>query len=343
MFSLDSPEVEDFLTKWFANGIFQFGQYRNKEAYNLEEYKKFILECKENKEPAFSSVSPRARIERIFWEFDFDSKVEGEKFTYKSTLLDPLWDEIMTLYLRIKEKGGKPLIVYSGNRGFHLWVYAFSTQIPEYSGEWEDTGEIFYKMLHKDILGDQKGYKYYDKAPTNVNSLARIPFSYHQKSGNQVIPLTPLRYPFMPKLEDFISCPLFPTYVSDVEVLACRKAAGKHEKLTRPPSKYNNEIKIRPCIWDAMIREPSHYARLAFVMDAIYAGIPDEDIHALMKSFKGTDDYNYSLTQYQIEYQREKIKEGMKPPTNETLIEWGILKELPKPSPNPWIKEKKKA
>lgn len=336
MYSLNSPEVGDFLTKWFANGTYQFGQKRNKTASNLEEYIGFIEDCKKTKEPAFQSVSPQARIEKVFWEFDAD--IKSTEFNYNSPLLDQVWDEVMTLFLRIRERGGMPLILYSGNRGFHVWVYAYSTEIPEYMGTSEESGKELYKLLHTDILGDAKNYKYYDKLPSHVNALARIPFSYHQKTKNQVIPLTPLRYPYMPKVEDFISRPLDIKYVEDIEIKSLHKVVGRHESPTRPTSKYEGEYKIRPCIIDAMKREPSHYTRLAFVMDAICSGLPDEDIHALLKSFSGTDDYNYYATQYQIQYQRDRVKDGFRPPTNETLVEWGILKELPKPTPNPWKK-----
>jgi hypothetical protein len=330
--------VGDFLSKWFANGTYQFGQKRNKTATNLMEYLIFIDECKKNNEPAFQSVSPNSRIEKIFWEFD--SKLESREFTYNSPLLDDVWDEAITLYLKIKENGGKPIIFYSGNRGFHVWVYAFSTQIPVFQESSEGVRKELYKIIHKEILGDQKLYKLYDRLPSHVNSEARIPFSYHQKSGNQVIPLTALRYPFMPKIEDFISVPLNPDYVDACWDKALNKDIGRKEK-PKYEGKFNSELKIRQCVTDAMKREPSHYARLAFVMDAIYSGVLDEDIHALLKSFGNVEDYNYYSTQYQIEYQRDRAKEGMKPPTNETLVEWGILKEVPKPAPDPWRDEKK--
>jgi hypothetical protein len=341
MYDLDSPDVEDFLTKWFANGKFQFGQKRNKTALNLAEYKAFILNCKKNKEPAFSSVSPKARIERIFWEFDSD--IELNDFKYDSPLLDAVWDEAMLLHSRIEAKGGNPLIVYSGNRGFHVWVYAFSTEIPEFPDIWEDTGKAVYKRIQTDVLGDPKDFKFYDKMPTNVNSLARIPFSCHQKSiwGNQVVPLTKSREPFMPKVEDYISHPLDHDFVyNDMNDILHLDKKIEQEKYFRGNIEYQHNSNIRGCILEAMALEPTHYTRLAFVMDAIYAGLADDDIHALMKAFTKGDDYNRGLTQYQIDYQRERVKSGMKPPTNETLVEWGILKELPKPAPDPWRDKK---
>lgn len=333
MYSLDTPEIRDFLTKWFANGRFEFGLKRYETAENLDEYIAFINKCKMNKEPAFHSVSPRGVVEKLFWEFDA-AKKEGN-YTYSSASLDEVWEDVMTLYINIKELGAKPLIFYSGNRGFHVWAYVYSTEFPSYPPEWEKEGRELYKLLHTNILGDIDNYKFYDRTPSSVNSMARIPFSYHQKTGNQVIPLTPLRYPYIPLLDDFIAYPLNPEYVITTERQARANIKRRESESLLPKRGLTTSI-IRPCILEAMKTAPSHYSRLAFVMDAIYSGLSDEDIHALLKTYTASDDYNYFATQYQLEYQRGRAKEGYRPPTNETLIAWGILKEIPKPKPHPW-------
>ena len=85
MFNLDAPEVEIFLSKWFQNGEFQWGQYRfYHHPEDLEGYKQYIKESFLEGMPAFHSVAPRLKIERLFWEFD--TKIEAEKFAYDSPL-----------------------------------------------------------------------------------------------------------------------------------------------------------------------------------------------------------------------------------------------------------------
>ena len=145
MFSLDDPDVERFLTFWFANGEHQFGRLRDQKCSTLEEYKKFIKVCYLQGKPAFHSVQPKLKIEKLFWEFD--TKIEGKKFTYDSPLLDGVWEQALKVADKVKEKNGNPLLVYSGNRGFHVWVYVQSEEVLSFEVEEAPFGKKLYKRF----------------------------------------------------------------------------------------------------------------------------------------------------------------------------------------------------
>jgi hypothetical protein len=211
MFNLSDPKVEYFLTFWFAAGEHQFGRLRDQKYDTLEEYVKFIKMCYLQRKPAFHSVQPKLKIEKLFWEFD--TKIEGHKFTYDSPLLDGVWEQALRVAEKAKEKGAKPLIVYSGNRGFHVWVYVQSEEVMTFEVEEARLGKRFYKNLLYDVIGDKDNYPNLDTVPSHVNALARIPYSFHQKSGNQCVPLTEAREPYKADLTEFVSQPLDYDYV----------------------------------------------------------------------------------------------------------------------------------
>ncbi len=326
MFSLDDPKVESFLSKWFQNGEFQWGQYRYyHHPEGLEEYKQYIKESFLEGEPAFHSVAPRLKIERLFWEFD--TKFESKKFSYDSSLLDDIWNQAIKLALKIAEHGGMPLLTYSGNRGFHCWVYARDTPF-EFSPDQEIFAKNFYKGLLFDIMENPDEYPDFDRHPTSLNSMARVPFSFHQKSGNQVVPLTMEREPYIPNLDDFINSSLDPSFLLqtfNALILKNEKRKSKREKTFKNTG-------IRSCIITAVMeskdKKVPHNVRLAWILDAIFADYSDEDMHVFFKST--TNDYVYDRAQYQINYQRAAVDNGMLPVNTETLKRWGIYKDSAK-------------
>jgi len=311
MYSLDNPDVKLFLADWFSGGKYQFGQYRNKHPSNLEQYIKFIKTSYLKGEPAFQSVQPMATLEKCFWEFD--TKLDIEDINYDCSELDYIWLQTLKICKNIEDLGAKPLIIYSGRRGFHVWVY--TCNIP-YNKQNERKGRMLYKEMVFNILEDDK-FPDIDTLPMHVNALARIPFSFHQKSGNQVVPLTKDRKPFIPNLKEYREKHISKEYMNKMAIIVDEKL-----KNLSKPGKFVN-WKIRDCIMNAFLNNKSHYANLAFVLDAIYAGKSDKEIHGMFTVVEG-ENYDYAKTQYQIDYQRERVQEGVKPPNTETLERWGI-------------------
>ena len=322
MFSLDDPKVEVFLSKWFQNGEFQWGQYRYyHHPKDLDGYKQYIKESFLESMPAFHSIAPRLKIERLFWEFD--AEIEEKKYSYDSPLLNDVWAQTLKLAFKIAEHGGKPLLIYSGNRGFHCWVYTRNVPF-EFVPEQERFAKNFYKTLLFNIMGDLDEYPDFDRHPTSLNSMGRVPFSFHQKSGNQVVPLTTERESYIPNLDDFVNNPLDPSFLLQTFNAVMLKNEGRN---SRKVKNFKN-IGIRPCIIDAVIgsgdKKVPHNVRLAWILDAIFANYSDDDIHEFFKS--ATDDYAHDRVQYQINYQRAAVDNGMLPVNTETLKRWGIYK-----------------
>jgi len=135
MFPLRDLKVSQFLEQWFSDGEHQFGQQRSHYFDNIDDYISFIKYCYTSKKPCFHSVSPKMRLSKMFWEFDHDDK--NANVTHSSQHFDIVWEQVKRLVLRISLKGAKPLITYSGNRGFHVWVYIKSEPINFESEEQE--------------------------------------------------------------------------------------------------------------------------------------------------------------------------------------------------------------
>jgi len=161
------------------------------------------------------------------------------------------------------------------------------------------------------------------KRVTHINALARVPFSYHQRTKHQVIPLTLDRKPYIPDLQEFMDSPFTRKYKNKCMTEALIKTKRSHTQLKVKIG----DFKVRKPIIDAMSRNPDHNVRLAYIFDAIYAGMSDNEIHSAFKQYCPSD-YDQYKTQYQLEYQRNSIKEeGIKPFSRETLIRLGIVKE----------------
>ena len=323
-YDLDSEYVKDFLKEWFNGGNRQLGIKRDIHTDDFNVIMRYIKQCVLKGEPAFHSIQAQRTITKIFWEFDFDTKFEGVK--YNSPELIPVWDEAMRLVKRLKKAGATPLITYSGNRGYHVWVY-IEDKIGTFTAKTENVGRTLYKALVYQFLGDRDTYKYFDRVPTNVNTMARIPFSYHQKTGNQVIPLDENRNPYYPKVSDIKDNALPVEFAKTKLPGIIREIARLNALRESMKDKPKGESKVRPYVLEAMYDpKATHNTRLAFVMDAIYADYSDEDIHKIFE--ETVEHYDYDKTQYNIDYQRRRAEEGMRPTTNKTLSEWGI--KIPK-------------
>jgi len=329
-FSLNDEKVKNFLQDWFILGEHQFGKYRNQVYRDLDGYIEFIKKCREEKIPAFTSIQPVLKVTNLFFEFDYN--IDMDNYSYDMSELDGVWIETLILVKKLKKLGAKPLIFYSGRRGYHVYAYVFNQK---FKAELELRVRKFYKDMIFGIIGDGKLFPNFDKLPTHINALSRMPFSYHQKTGNQVVPLTENRKPYIPDVFNDYRC--YPINESWVYALLENRVYNfgeeEEDKNKNKPEDFKN-FKIRSCIQKQMLINPDHYQRLAFLMDAIYAGMPDEGIHDFFRMT--CDDYNKRKTQYQINYSRRKAKQGIRPCTCEKLKEWGICDNSCKKSNIPW-------
>jgi hypothetical protein len=327
-YSLDNPAVEKFLTEWYSFGNHQFGQFRNKHFDTLAGYKKYIMESYADKKPAFSSVQPQLKITNIFYEFDAD--IDADEYRYDMPELDEVWNQTLMLSQMIKNKGGNPIILYSGRRGYHIYGRVFNRK---FKADDEDRVREFYKKILFGVMIAPDMFPDFDRLPTHINALSRMPFSYHQKTGKQVVPLTMSREPYIPVLyKEFVNMPLDGKWV--MEQLS--NTVYNPEKRKETSEIDFGNFNIRPCIVEEMMLNSEHNTRLAYVLDAIYAGVKDEEMHQFFDKY--CEDYKRNLTQYHFDDARKNVKtRRVKPCSCNTLKRWGICKnQCKKTSANPW-------
>jgi len=319
-FALDNKNVEFFLEEWFADGEHQFGQYRNQSYNNTEEYKLFITKCRAGGEPCFHSIQPMLKITKLFYEFDTKEEIESPR--YDSPELDVVWVQTLILAKTIEKNGMTPLIFYSGRRGYHVYAYVGEMS---FKPENEKMARKAYKKLLFGLITDFDLYPDIDRLPTHINALSRVPFSFHQKTGNQIIPINMSRKPYMPDILNFKTPPKSTSYL--INMLSESVIRNKTSK-----PKQIGDWTIRECVLNAQ-KTGAHYGRLAFLSEAIWSGMSDENIH---ESFLFFEDYDEYKTQYQINCSRRKFEDGLRPPSCATLKQWGICDESCMKVKSPW-------
>jgi hypothetical protein len=317
MIDINNPDVAKFLDQWLK-GNRQFGKKRNHSPRSLSEYIDFIEMCKDEGLDAFVSINDtRAIIDKVFWDFDIhkDSDTIPEDPRYNSPEFDAIWRETLILNERIKSLGVKPLIVFSGSKGYHVWI---CTNLMKFNKGNAPRGKKLYKQIHLDILGDLEYYPHYDNHPKAVSGLARIPFSFHPITGRQVLPLTENREPYIPDYSEFDEKKLQNEFILDVW-----NTIPKNQN--RYKINYSNKHwQIRTCLLEGMkVENPSHKVRLGFVTEAIVKGMSDEQIHTY---FEGGSNYDYDKTQGFIEGQREYVADGGLPYNTKTLKDYKICR-----------------
>lgn len=120
-----------------------------------------------------------SRCDRL--AFDIDCK----------TNLTIAHNEVIQLYHYIKEEyGGEPLLIFSGQKGFHLYMYFTEIQVDwKYIRQFQEdiVNKLELEFVDPAILGD-------------ASRVLRLPFSTHQSASRACIPVNP-----QTSLEDIIS------------------------------------------------------------------------------------------------------------------------------------------
>jgi hypothetical protein len=314
---------EDFWRAWF-------GFHAGREAGNphrifLENANDLIPHVNEwdvKRKPCFLSVQPyRARdqvygLDKLF--FDFDSKEETPN-------LDKAWKETRHFVNALKWFYGlMSLTVFSGRRGFHVYVWLW--QVVEFKRSQETRAKAIYTRLQEKLL---KGLKYETLDPEvlgDIKRLARVPYTTHEKSGLLCEPITQNRQSLLvlpPALEGYrkhgIQEELFRKVTEEVKL---KQKIEECRKRRRSSIRLPTDSHIRPCIIKALQTdldgEYGHLMRLAIAVEYLNNGYTVDQVVAL---FQTQGDFDARKTRAMVEHAK---KRGYKPRKRETLQKYGF-------------------
>ena len=267
----------------------------------------FIEECAENKVPAFISVQPEKDkafplgIEKVFFDFDYCKKSDslGEAEIQKRKL--ELRDEVKYFLKQLGTLNIKPLVVRT-RRGYH--VHVFFDSVYEINRELEFWKQV-YRQLQLALLKDHD-YRFIDYAVVgDINRMCRIPFSIHEKSGEECIVVNG-------QLEEdkVRSVEYFKLYgLKQKDILAAMDKAHEFRKaLKEKRIKYisrnlvfESSDGIRPCFVKALNSgEMCHQQRLALLQEAYSLGFHSPE--SIIDIFSCLNDFDDSITRYQVNW-----------------------------------------
>lgn len=262
----------------------------------LEFYKYTVLEsvsCYISVNP-FSDLKTISGVEKIY--FDFDSKESMDKAYKEFRLVNHSFSN---------EYGIDTLNVFSGNKGYNLYVY-----LPEFKIAPADT-KIFTRKLMDILLEpfiDEKGkiiFDYFDVGCTKDPSrISRTPFSVHPKSQRQckVIHTT---NPLQTLKDAKRNC--LPMDIVKKALFETEKVKIRNEFIKREPRSsgkgWRQTSRVRPCIIEAL-NNPSvrdgvdHQNRIAYVIDAQHANL---SVDKMVSAISSRYDFDPELTREVVE------------------------------------------
>jgi len=300
-----TPQINTFLREWFGihggREIFQPTPKDRVFIEKAEDLASYLEVCRSLEAPAWMSVQPYQErdvifgLEKLFFDFDCETDLEkawSDAYDFASKL--------------IKYYGIKPLLVFSGQKGYHLYVFLWSTV--QFQVHRQETAKEIYSRLQEKLL---KGlvYETLDRQVIgDIKRLARIPYSIHEKTGQTCQPLTLDRQPLWLGPNDLDVLRKHGIYREFFEKV-CKEAGAKKKVKARHEFKHLSLNKpastIRPCIENAVTHpldeKQGHLMRLAVAREYLNAGFQTDDVVAL---FKNQLDFDAEKSRYYVEYAR---------------------------------------
>jgi hypothetical protein len=290
-----------FFEEWFGahagREIFYAEQKTREFIEKSGELIQYVQDRNKNGQPAYASVQPyQARdqpfgLEKLF--FDFDCEENTEKAWKEAAS----FSEALIQYYKVL-----PFVTFSGNKGYHVYVFLSST-VPFSPSRLGIIKEV-YGLVQEKIL---KGFKFETLDPAvlgDIKRLARVPFSVHEKTGKVCCPVSLSHQFITPRsLEIYRDFGLNPSVLKTVsDELETEKNWRKASPRKKTPFKLKDSENIRPCIKNAvslhMERGEGHLMRLAVAIEHLCMGASTDQIVEL---FRGQSDFNESKTRYFVE------------------------------------------
>jgi len=297
-FSSLKPIIEDFWRAWFIGGSNpgegrELGNPGRLFSINPLELSTWIGLNESKGLPSYMSVavyserdSPAA-IDRLFYDFD-------------SPDLEAAWREAMEFSKALERRYGcKPLITFSGRKGFHVYTFLEKPyrgfHLKEVYAELQEMTlrGLELQTLDRAVIGD-------------VKRLSRIPYTLHEESGAPCIPVDHRGRPILIDASTLWSLKrmgipwgVVEIAISHIEEREEAEAEVRRIRTGGFKSRQLRAIGIRPCLQRIIQEEPEpdHLIRVALVAELHAEGYGPEEIAQLFHRFR---DYDPRETKYQV-------------------------------------------
>lgn len=162
---------------------------RNADNWNKTEREAYAELWKQYLDPAAIGLEKYHKIWKgkdMVWDVDDEN-------------LGKAWNIAYKIYTHLCDSGYNPEIVFSGSKGFHVWLY--SEEAEKLSGvtlrtvsqgdPLRELGKEYRKVIQKiAILATEEALYRYDLAPAHRQGIIRCPYSLNSKTGLPVWPLS---------------------------------------------------------------------------------------------------------------------------------------------------------
>jgi hypothetical protein len=293
--------VGQFWKAWFGLTGREVGMPFRTYCQDEQAFLAFINSCMNRQNPSYVSVNPYSArnqlygLEKLY--FDFDCREDPNR----------AWIEAQDFaHVLIERFRVKPLLVFSGMKGYHVYVWLWNVVTITSNEAWFIKNVC--QQLQQQLLHELH-YHTLDFTPLgDVKRLARIPYTLHQESKQRCQPVFLSHDPRSPSsidLEEHRRHGITQTFFSQV-VKAVQQA---HHQLTQKRKKYDRRVlsRIRAPIQQLMDRalrgeRLGHMQRLAVACELIALRWRDDDICEI---FRLQEDFNMTTTLYMIRHARK--------------------------------------
>ena len=301
---------EEFLAEWFGTEGRELGCPERFYTREPRDLMRLARESSKTLSPCYVSVQPYAgpdkpcALEKLY--FDFDCREDPSRAWKDAAVFT---DALRRFY------SAEPLTVFSGCKGFH--VYVFLDKPVHFEESQLPLARQAYRELQARLVEGLKLATLDPQPIGDVKRLARCPFSFHEKTGSLCVPVDTDKKSFIPESLDpyrSLDAELFAPIIKEL------KSREKLASIKRPAPKHVKGI--RPCV-QAALSVPleggnGHLMRLAVAREYLAAGYTVDEIVAL---FQSQPDYNPDKTRYYVQHAQ---KNPAKPFKCKTIRELGF-------------------
>jgi hypothetical protein len=261
--------------------------------HNINEFNKYIQLNNGIKNVYTSLYDINLYIDKVFFDIDNQDLSKAKEDT-------------ITLIKRLNEYELPYIVLFSGKKGFHVYIPTNPWQAPNL-----ETARYVLKTIQNSL---SNGIKSVDKHVIgDVRRLVRVPNTLNKNNYCVPLPDTFIYWDVV-KIIDYAKSPHDINY--DVKPVDVRQLADfdfdyiQHNididlpKRWELPSSFKLVIPlIRPCLAQKLIedRDPPHMVRLALVTELMWLGFNQEQVYHVIRELNWKD-FNPKITRYHIKH-----------------------------------------